>query len=345
MLRPWGYIKIGSIEIPYLHTVEINHSMLSFVDTAVLTIPNTISKFDEKITDYFKVGDTVQISLGYYPEISIRFEGYISKITPSKVATIECEDESYIAKRTIVKDKVLLKDTTISALLDAIAPDIQKDVIADTKIGDWKIMKNANVADVLDQLKQTFSIYSYYREKRLQILSQAKTADKMVDVISIDFNKNVPNGENDLKLERPDTDNMVIKGVSKKKNGTATEVYAYYEDGKIVTGTKEPSGVVVGEINLGENDVISEQTLKTACENKLEAISFEGLSGTVTTYGYPYVEHGNEVNIKDLENPDVDGVYKVVGVQTKFSESEGLRQVISVGIRILDTNTTPQLTL
>ena len=59
---------------------------------------------------------------------------------------------------------------------------------------------------------------------------------------------------------------------------------------------------------------------------RLKTFSYNGYYGHFTTFGYPYVRHGDRVRIKDNLLPDRDGVYVVSKVVSYGGENEGLRQ-------------------
>ena len=334
MLRPFTNISINNEQLRSIASnVVIESRRNEFTDTARIVMPNNITGKGEKVSDLFKLGDPVIIDMGYYPNSSTRFTGYISEIVPDRTATIICEDEAYVYKRKTIEKAVLLKNTTTTALFNQIFEG--EKIVFDAKIGDWKIGKDASLFDVLNKLLKDFSIFSYFRDSVLIVGGGLNDELGNEVIITADFQGNVPQSESSIDFTNATSEQTIVKGSSQKRDGTKIIVYGYYGSGNtIITSTTKPNGAINGEIKLGENDEIDEATLTEAVIRKLEAISFTGVNGSLTIYGEPQVLHGDIVNIIDRTRPEINGQYKCVGVITSFGVDTGFRQELELGIKV-----------
>lgn len=334
MLRPNGFILVGDLEIPYFQELEINTSRNNITDTAKFSFPNRINATGGKITDQIQIGQPVRILLGYYPNLQLEFEGYVSAIIPDRTATIECEDEAYIYKRQSIKQGFILKDTTTTELISRIYTGSA--TVFDAKIGDWKVGQGATIVDVLDELKKKFSLFSYWRNQRLVVGGALGEQDGGEVGVTVDFQGNVPEGESNLDIKNAVSSGNAVKGQVLKRDGTFILVYAYYDqESNIVFGSEAPDGSVVSEINVGEAEKITEADVQSLCARKLAAISNSGINGSVVIYGEPSATHGGDAILRDrTRSDDIDGTYRIVGVIKKFTQTGGYRQELKLGAKL-----------
>jgi hypothetical protein len=68
--------------------------------------------------------------------------------------------------------------------------------------------------------------------------------------------------------------------------------------------------------------------LKIWGEQELKKQSFVGYKGSFIAFGYPYVRHGDHINLIDPKYPERDGIYKVKRVIYTGGSNKGLRQEI-----------------
>lgn len=335
MLRPWTRITIGDKKIiNYVQSVEVESRRNEFTDKATIVLSNNIAELGGKVSEVFKLGDKVTIEMGYFPNIDTRFNGYISEIIPDRTCTIVCEDESYIYKRDSIGQNISQNNTTTTELFEEIYKALK--LVFKAKIGDWRVSKNASVVDILNKMRQQLSIYSYWRNDKLIVGGGLNEEDIEPRVIIADFQGNVPEGESSINLKEATSEQVIVKGESKKRDGSKIIVYGTYSKGNeiVLSDTLPVKGRVTSNINLGENDSIDKETLQDAVTRKLQAISYTGVNGNVTIYGEPAVRHGDNVRLKDATRPEIDGLFKCVGVVTSFSVDNGFRQNLELGIKL-----------
>lgn len=78
------------------------------------------------------------------------------------------------------------------------------------------------------------------------------------------------------------------------------------------------------------------EQLKSAGLAKLKKINYSGYYGSFTTFGYPYISHGDRVKLVDKIYPERNGVYTVKTVKYYGSADSGFRQTITIDYRIGD---------
>ena len=61
---------------------------------------------------------------------------------------------------------------------------------------------------------------------------------------------------------------------------------------------------------------------------------YNGFYGKFTTFGEPFVRHGDRINIIDKKNPEKNGVYFAKSVEYPFGWG-GYFQEIELGARVL----------
>ncbi len=114
-------IAIGGTRFRSVNELTIKRTIFSVGDTATIKIPlsayirNSTSGQLEKIktSDRFKVGDPVEISLGYNGQLNKEFSGYVRRLNLDMPLEIECDDHTWPLKRVNIKQSwksAFLKD-------------------------------------------------------------------------------------------------------------------------------------------------------------------------------------------------------------------------------------------
>lgn len=102
----------------------------------------------------------------------------------------------------------------------------------------------------------------------------------------------------------------------------------------------DPGGDMIDINYLSETDpnTIPEADLKKLMRDyafsKLKKINYSGYYGSFTTFGYPYVRHGDRIKLIDKVYPERNGVYTVKSVKYYGGSNVGLRQDITIDYRI-----------
>lgn len=317
---------------PFCHSFEIKSSRNTYSDTATIVLPQKMSNKTQKISDLINVGDRITVEAGYKNMTTI-FDGYVKSIDPNSPMKLECEDEAFIYKIQSLPENTnkQYKNITFNGLLSEIYKGQYKST--DDLIGTITIDNNAGLLDVLDYLKNTFYVDVYWQKNTLYVGYELfKEPEK---TIILDIQGNVPIGtDNVIKLKQNDL-LTVAYGLSPQKDGSKIELYAYYKDvqnNEIVYTTKKP----IGNINKLEVPEQSEADLKKLLKRWLPKLYYSGLSGDITTFGAPDVNHGDEAKIIDRRIPDRNGIYEIIEVVKTFSVTDGYKQKITLGLKLRD---------
>jgi hypothetical protein len=306
------------IVFDFVNQVEIETSYENLTDTAKITIPRKLN-FDGNpiavgVNSIFKRGDSVKIELGYFPDLRTVFEGYISKVNPKTPIELECEDKMFILKTTIIskysKTTVKLKDL----LKDIIGNVVEFRTILDVELGSFKI-SNSSVAKVLDTLKSDYGFYSYFVDGVLNVglaadASDTKTIEYKFEEVIID--------DSSLEYQRIEDMRLKVKAVSiKSSDNSKIEVEVGDEDGALKTFYTQNA---------------TQAALKVFADTKLSEWKYEGFSGSFTTFGEPYIRHGDTAKLISDKFPEKNGLYEVVSVKRSFG-MDGYKQDIELGIK------------
>ena len=90
-------IRIGGYRLRTIEMVTIKRSVELLSDTATIVIPATVFNRAIEVEGKLKVGDAVEIRLGYDDSLQTEFTGYLKSIkTDGGSLTLECEDGIYL---------------------------------------------------------------------------------------------------------------------------------------------------------------------------------------------------------------------------------------------------------
>jgi hypothetical protein len=329
MLRPWIKIKIGEETLSYVTTGEISSTWKKFTDTAVLTIPKKAIKDGKTIyisnANVFKKGQFATISIGYFPKMEVVFQGYLTKIIPAENVTLEFEDPSWILKQTnltVSYKKITLEGLLKNCLELAISkasPDIKK-ALKMIKINAVEAeffafrLTNVNIVQVLDELKSTYALTSFFRNQTLNVgLAYNGGGKKHV----FEFEENIIS--NDLEYRSEADVRIKVKVVSMLENNNKIEVEVGDSDGEQRT--------------IFAYNVTSEKELKAIGEREKERLKYEGFFGTLTTFIFDLVRHGDEIELINKKQPEQNGIYYAEEVRPTFGV-DGYFQTITLGVKI-----------
>ena len=329
MLRPWLKIKIGNEALSYVTTGEVSSTWKKFTDTAVLTIPKKVVKDGKTIyignENVFKKGDFATISVGYFPNIEQVFEGYLTKITPAENVTLEFEDPSWILKQTnltVSFKKITLEELLNKCLKEAIlkASPAIKTALKLIKINAVKAeffafrLTNVNIVQVLNELKQTYALTSFFRNQTLHVGLAYNTGGKRH---KFEFEENIIS--NTLEYRKETDVKIKVKVISMLENNKKIEVEVGDNDGEQRT--------------IFAYNVTNEKELRKIGEREKERLKYEGYFGSFETFIYSLVKHGDEIEIINKRQPEQDGLYYAEEVKPRFG-IDGFFQTITLGVKI-----------
>lgn len=324
MLRLQSKITFASktdgteIVFDFVNEVEIETSYENLTDTAKITIPRKLN-FDGKpiavgVDSIFKRGDSVKIELGYFPDLRTVFEGYVSKVNPKTPIVLECEDKMFILKTTIISKYSKTSVTLKNLLTDIIGDVVEFRTLLDVELGSFKV-SNASVAKVLDTLKSDYGFYSYFVNGVLNVGLAADSSD--TQTIEYKFEENIID-DSSLEYQRSEDMRLKVKAVSiNSSDNSKIEVEVGDEDGALKTFYTQNATL---------------EGLRQFANLKLTEWKYEGFSGSFTTFGEPYVRHGDTAKLISDKFPEKNGLYEVVSVKRSFG-MDGYKQDIELGIK------------
>jgi hypothetical protein len=334
MLRPWIKIQIGKESFSYITDGEVSSSWKKFTDTARLVLPSKVKKDGKTIfigqNNLFNKGDFTTISVGYYPNIEQIFEGYLTKITPKDVTEMEFEDPSWILKQTNLT--ISFKNISLEDLLTKCLEESIKKASPEIKAGLQKVkiktiganfpafrLTNVNIIQVLDELKKTYSLTSFFRNQTLYC-GLAYNADGKKH--TFEFQKNILDGDQ-LEYKKEDDVKIKVKVISMLATNKKIEVE---------TGDYEGEQRSIFVYNISDK-----AELKNIGDREIKKLKYEGFFGTFDTFIEPIVKHGDEIEIIDPKHPERNGIYYAEAVNPYFGVG-GYFQTITLGAKISVSN-------
>jgi len=301
-------------EFRYMTSLSVERSRYKITDTAEVVIPRVLRvNQGPKITGekVFKRGDKIEVWLGYAPNLSKRFEGYVRAVVPEDSLRLLCEDDGYLLKEAIVEKKTF-QQATLEEVLQEICPIPYQ--AADTLLGDLRLT-NVSVAQVLEDLRRRYGLKSYIQDGTLKVGLLFEDQDPTP--VTFAFERNIINSS--LEWVSEDDIRMAAKCVSIQKDNKVREVEV---------GSSSPTH----RVTLFFPDSMDEAALRRQGEEKLKAYRFTGYKGTFKTFGEPEVDHGGVVRLKDPKAQERTGDYWVKRVMVT-SGIDGYRQTIELDRR------------
>lgn len=325
MLRPFNKITFTSatdgaiIVFDFVNNVEISSSYETLTDTATIKIPKRVNLDGRPISEgensIFKRGDRVKIELGYFPNLITVFEGYIRTVNAKSPIIIECDDEMFTLKNTII-DKYSGLSPTLTEFLDDIVPStIERKETIGVTMGTLKF-SNLSVCDILDIIKKDYGIYSYFVNKVLHVGFASDASD--TKEVSYTFEENIIE-EQDLVFQREQDVKLRIKAISMNLDNSKTEVIVGDSNGALRTHHYYNA---------------TEVNLRKFANLKLNRLKYTGFKGDLLTFGEPYVRHGDRAKLISFKYPEKNGTYQVISVVRSLAVDTGYKQRIELGIKL-----------
>lgn len=294
--------------------VTVESSWKTLTDIATITMPRNVRDFEkQKVSEIFRKDDPVIIELGYNGEYQKEFEGYISKVSADIPVKIECEDEMRVISRIPVNAS--FQKTTLKGLFQRLLPDYEVDAL-EVEIGAVRFAKT-NMGKVLQFLKDDYSLHSYMKGKTL-VCGKVYSDDSEKDPIVLHLEKNVVN--NALNYKNREDVRIRINAVSTLTNGQKIEVTVGDEDGD------ERQLTYYGIEVLAELEKLANEDLKK--------YKVDGFDGNVVTFGIPFIQHGDKVQLTSFIYPDRDGTYYVERTKVVFDDSPQYRRTNELGDKV-----------
>tara|TARA_R110002051_G_scaffold297564_2_gene363983 strand:+ start:36747 stop:37718 length:972 start_codon:yes stop_codon:yes gene_type:complete len=317
-------ITIGALRFNAIADVSIESSWQNFTDTAKVKFPRALYylrngkpiSIDKTIQELVKTGDKVSIQLGYNRVYAQEFTGYVSR---SPRATfpyeIECEDEMWQLKRK--KVSISEPNATVRQILETIAPGYEIDC-PDEVFGKIS-MKDTTAVMVLEHLKKTAGLYSFFRNGRLLcglVYSDSKVTDTVANYA---FGQNILNES--LQFITSEDIKTIIYASSTAADGSVIRANTGTEGGNVIR-RNFPSG-------------FTQKELETKIKRELEQKRVTGgYDGELKSYGFPHVVHGQTVRVKDTIYEERDSQHFADTVKVVFNPEEGYKRILKISSRV-----------
>ena len=306
----------------------------------------------------FLVGDVVTITSGYrYFDIQSNevlqtanwFNGFISAVGSQTPIVLEIQDAMWKLKQLPAPNKAYAATNTLEFILQDLLQGTPYTVnaLTQTTFGVFRT-QNETVAEVLARLRKDYHFESYFRGNELRCGSQVYIEqDAITDGKKVfSFQNNIISDQ--LEYRRKDDVNLSAIAYSINKNElTATtrdgqtktrkerlEVLVTYRNGAFVRTVKPPGQKAdFAPSSSGERrtlyfwNVTDVNQLGDLAEQELIKYYYTGLRGHFTSFGIPFTQMGDNIDILDPVLPERSGRYKCRKVEYTGGVG-GLRQKI-----------------
>ena len=317
MYRMSWNIRIGGFRLRMVEKVSIKRSVELLSDTATITLPGTVFNKAINIEDKIKVGDAVEIELGYNDDLKPEFKGYLKAIkTDGGSLTLELEDDIYLFRKS-VKDEEM-KNASVKIILENICSQVGGfSVACDYDFTyDKFVINNATGYDVLKKIQDEASPNIYLKDKVLHVHPQYA---EIFGEARYDFSRNIERDGTDLKYKSEDERKLLVVVEGTDETGATVSVE------KGTTGGDKMTLKLPG--------VSSRSSLEQKAQSVLEQKVYTGYEGSFQSWLVPYVDAGYKVAITDPDYDIKNGTYYVISVETTFSKDGGVRK-ITLGKRL-----------
>lgn len=317
MLIKTGYIIVGKYRFNRFKSVDIESSWENFTDTATVVVPRRVAYEGATIQEaekFFKVGDKIEIWLGFDHNNEQLFTGYIAKIKPQQgQITFHCDDEMWQLKKGSISKSYA--SVSLKQLLTDIVPfPVEAENL---QLGKFRI-NGATAADVLKALREGYGIYSWFRAGKLYAGFAYKISLSKRHVFR--FGHNIVEAD-DLFFTEKDAVPLKVRAISINSKNEKIEINV----------PENPDADAEQRTFYKYN--VDKATLKKCAEEFIQKNRWTGFQGGFVSFGQPACRHGDIAVIQDPQHKDRDGTYLIRKV-TISSNNEGYFQTISLHQRI-----------
>ena len=304
-----------------VNKVTVSRSFDKQTQTASVTLPRNVLYDKKNIYEganaLMRRGDKIKIIAAYYPNETVIFTGYISKINNNVPIEILCEDEMFLLKQAIAPNlsyKTVNLRTFIAKMLTN--TNIPFKAI-NAQLGQIRLQE-ASVGKVLQVLRDQYGLFSFFVDGVLRVGLPFYKENAMKAVFL--FEKMVKEGMGLTYLKKDDV-KVLVKGILVNKG--------VFEDPVIY-----PKGATDGDVRTVFQLGGTKADLDAKCNSFLEQSNYTGYYGNFKTFLEPLVVPGDYAVIDSWKYPERKGKYLIKSVITEVSTSEGGKQTIELERRI-----------
>lgn len=313
-------VKIGSVTFKSVHNVNIKRSLYSLAATAIIKVPVTaVLKYSGKppahieTAERIKVGDKVEIKLGYDGSLNTEFVGYVKRLNYKVPLEIECEDEYY--KLRHINCVFSKKETSLKECLNTILTGVEFGNIVDLTLKNF-VVNNKPGSWVLGYLKKEYGLVAFFDiNGKLYV---GKAHDIRGETVKYRLRYNVINDDS-LKYQLAEDVKLKVKAI------------CYYKDGTKIEGELGEDG---GEQRtLYYYDVKDAAELKILANEEVKRYSFDGYRGKITTFLLPYALPAMIASVEDPVYSERGGDYFIESTEVNFGTGGG-RRIVELGLKV-----------
>ncbi len=330
-----------NITFDFVHSIEIESSYEDLTDKCKVVIPRKLT-FDglplfNGDNPIFRRGDKIEISIGYVPNITKVFSGYIKNVGSSVPTVLECEDEMYLLKQWTVNypskvgletrskkgkllkhPKVIPFNVKLDELLDYCLTDhdIQYEIVDNIDLGSFRAI-NASPAMILDKLKSEYGLYSYFRNGVLHV-GFANDAS-VTSEASFKMEEVIINADT-LEWQRAEDVRLKCVAISIFPDNTKSDPIEF--------GDPDGNQITIHKYNMDA------KSLEFAAKEWIKENKYTGFRGEVETFGEPVMNHGDRIKLTSEKLPERDGTYLIKKVKRVYSVDGGNHQIFTLGAKV-----------
>jgi hypothetical protein len=338
------------IDFDFVHSIEIETSYENLTDTCKITIPKKLTfegadLFNGK-NPIFQRGDSIEVSIGYVPNLTTVFTGYIKNVGSNTPTVLECEDEMYLLKQWTVNypskvglikrskkgkllkhPKVIPFSVKLDELLDYCLTDhdIEYDIIDNIDLGQFRMI-NATPAAALDKLKSEYGLYSYFKNKtdatgNVTRILHVGFANDASETFEAEFKmEQVVINSDTLEWQRAEDVRIQCSAISMFPDNTKSD--------PIIVGDPDGNQITIHKYNMNES------ALRFAAEQWIKENKYTGYRGEVETFGEPIMRHGDRAKVTSTKLPERDGTFLIKKVKRVYSVDAGNHQFLTLGAKV-----------
>ena len=301
-----------------VNKAKVTRSYDKQTQTASVTLPRNVQYNKKNIYEganaIMRRGDKIKIIAAYFPNETVIFEGYISKINNNVPIELLCEDAMFLLKQVIAPN-LSYKSVNLRTFIAKVLTNTNIPFKAiNAELGQIRL-QGASVGKVLQVLRDQYGLYSYFVNGILRVGLAFYPADAKEAVFL--FELMVKDGMNLTYLKKDDV-KVQIKGILVTNN--AREEYIY----------GDPTGGIRTVFQYGG----TKDDLDLKCNSFLEQANYTGYYGSFKTFLEPLVVPGDYAIVDSWKYPERKGKYLIKSVTTEVSTSEGGKQTIELERRI-----------
>jgi hypothetical protein len=306
-----------SYKLMLISEIEITESVENLVDTAIITLPESVLNKVLDFEDTVGRGSEISIELGYDNNLEKEFSGYVKDITTNDSSLkIVCEDALFLF-RVGVKD-VEMKPTSMKKIAQSLIDQIDKSfkLSCDYDIGYEKFtIHQATGYDVLKKLQEETKANIYFDTENKILHIHAPYLEKNGDV-TYSMQKNIEKSSLEYKRAIDKKVEVTIESIDLK--------------GKVRSYTTGTTGGDKITIKVGS---VSQLDMKKIAATALQQNNYDGLDGSIDTWLIPFVKPTYSAHFSDDDYPEKKGTYYVISTVTTFSDAGGKR-VVKFGVKL-----------